>query len=90
MSISLRYLGTVQVLCNKMSVMKQSEENFSFLYRNTVGSIRARMDSSIRLHMSMLSVTGNITPKLVTFKVLSLSGTMFSSALGRRISLNYK
>jgi hypothetical protein len=51
--------------------MKQPEENFSFLYRNTAGSIRAKMGSSIRLHMSILSVTGNITPRLVTFKVLS-------------------
>jgi hypothetical protein len=65
------YLGTVQVFWNKMLVTKQPEENCSFLYRNTAGRIRARMDLSIRRRMSMLSVMGNITPRLVTFKVLS-------------------
>lgn len=53
-----------------MSVMKQPEENCSFLYRNTAGWITTRMDLGMRLHMSMLSVMGNITPRFVNFKVL--------------------
>lgn len=71
MLISQRYLGTVQVLWNKMSVMKQPEQNCLLLYRNTAGRITARRDVGIRLYMSMLSVMGNITLRLVTFKVLS-------------------
>jgi hypothetical protein len=54
-----------------MSVMKQHEENCSFLYSNTAGRITARIVLGIRVHMSVLSVMGNITIWFVTFKVLS-------------------
>jgi len=90
MSISQRYLGTVQVLWNKMSVMKQHKKNCWFLYRSTAGRLRAKMVLGVRLRMTVLSVMGNITLWFVTSKVLSLSATMFSSQWGRRISLNCK